>query len=465
MTKEKQLIHHTILYAVANFGSSLITFFMLPIYTRYFHPEDFGVWDVAATTVGLLVPLITVELTSATYRWLIDDNETANKAEIISTGFFQILLHTLLFNFIALIIFLFIDFTLKWETLFYINVFIFSSFIQQCARGLKRNVLFASLGILQTLIVAALNIVFIFVFQLGIELFFYANIIAGLISIVVGWYNMRFSRYIRLKHYSKVILRPFFRYALPIVSGAAGWWILTMADRWMIALFLGMKFNGIYAVAVKIPAVLMMINHVFSLAWKDSAILAYRSADRDAFYSKIFDKYFTLLATSVICLTLSAKPLIEIFIGGAYNDAWKYTGILLLAALFNAMSLFWSAGFHGAKRTKTIFTTTAVGATVNVGLNLLLIPFFELYGVSIATLAAFFVTWAMRVKSGKQLFTIKFNYIKVILLLFIIVLSSMLPFIIGGHLLNLVIFVSFVMLIFVNRVILKKALCFDFKVI
>ena len=460
MTKEKQLIHHTILYAVANFGSSLITFLMLPIYTRYFRPEDFGVWDVAATTVGLLVPLITVELTSATYRWLIDDNETANKAKIISTGFFQILLHTLLFNFFALIIFLFIDFTLKWETLFYINVFIFSSFIQQCARGLKRNVLFASLGILQTLIVAALNIVFIFVFQLGIELFFYANIIAGLISIVVGWYNMRFSRYIRLKHYSKVILRPFFRYALPIVSGAAGWWIMTMADRWMIALFLGMKFNGIYAVAVKVPAVLMMINHVFSLAWKDSAILAYRSADRDAFYSKIFDKYFTLLATSVICLTLSAKPLIEIFIGGAYNDAWKYTGILLLAALFNAMSLFWSAGFHGAKRTKTIFTTTAVGATVNVGLNLLLIPFFELYGVSIATLAAFFVTWAMRVQYSKKYFVVEVRYLQFILYLLFILLVVLFVGWISNRILYILLLISIIVFLWSNRLLILKTISY-----
>src|SRR5690606_29584244 len=108
-----------------------------------------------------------------------------------------------------------------------------------------------------------------------------------------------------------------------------------------------------------------------------------------------------------------------------------------------------------AKRTKTIFTTTAVGAIVNVGLNLLLIPFFELYGVSIATLAAFFVTWAMRVKSGKQLFTIKFNYIKVILLLFIIVLSSMLPFIIDGYFLFIIILINLLIFVLLNRDIIN----------
>lgn len=455
MEREKQLVSHTILYAIANFGSSIISFLMLPIYTRYFSPSDFGTWDVVTTTVTLLVPFITFELTAATYRWLIDDESAEKKEAIISTGFFQLLFQALLFNILAIVVFLFIHFSLKWEALLYINALILSSFIQQCARGLKRNVLFASLGITQTVIVALLNIIFIYVFELGIELFFYANIIGAVVIFMVGWIKMQFSQYIKLNFHSKKLLKNYLQYAIPIIPATASWWVMTMADRWMIAIFLGVEYNGIYAVAIKVPAILLMINHVFSLAWKDSAITTYNMEDRNEFYSKVFHHYFRLLATSVICLTLLAKPAIEIFIGEAYSEAWKYSGILLLATFFHALALFWSAGFHGAKQTKAIFTTTVVGAVGNIVLNVVLIPLFGLYGVALSSLVAFFITWGMRVRAAKKYFIVSIPYYKVILLTFLMIISVILPFWINESIMYLVILFSLMLFWWSNMLMFK----------
>ena len=448
MNKERKLFRDTILYAIANFGSSALTFLMLPLYTRYFSPEQYGTWDLFVTTITLLVPFITFELTSATYRWLLDQTDDL-KSTIISTGFFQLIRHAIVFNIITIAIFLLIDFSYQWEALLLININMINSFLLQCARGLKRNKLFAGLGILQTAIIVGFNLLFLLVFRLGIEALFYANILAGLIALLFAWKKLHFNQYLSLKNRSKELLRDYISYAVPIIPAAASWWVMTMADRWIIAAFLGITANGIYAVAIKIPAVLLMVNTVFSLAWKDSAIISYHTKEKNTFYTKTYQTYFRFMATTVICLTLLAKPVIAIFLGDAYIEAWKYSGILLTATLFHALALFWSAGFHGAKQTTSILSTSIIGAIINVILNILLIKFIGLYAVAISTLVAFLVTWIMRVRAAKKYFSISFNYRDMVGLFLLIILAGIIPFWVGTKglvaslLINIIIFFTY----------------------
>lgn len=450
MSREKKLFRDTILYAIANFGSSALAFLMLPLYTRYFSPEEYGTWDLFVTTITLLVPFITFELTAATYRWLLDQTFDSKKT-IISTGFFQLMRHAIVFNTIAIAVFLFINFSYQWEALLFINTMMISSFILQCARGLQRNKLFASLGIMQTAIIVGLNLIFILVFHLGIEALFFANILAGVVVIVFAWKKLHFSQYLSLKNRSKELLRDYISYAVPIIPAAASWWVMTMADRWIIAAFLGVTANGIYAVAIKVPAVLLMVNTVFSLAWKDSAIISFHTKEKNTFYTKTYQSYFRFMATTVICLTLLAKPVIAIFLGEAYVDAWKYSGILLTATLFHALALFWSAGFHGAKQTSSILSTTIVGAVINIIVNIAFIQYLGLYAVALSTLVAFLVTWVMRVRAAKAYFSISFNYRDMAVLFFLIIVAGIIPFVVHSPGLLIYSFISIVLFLIYNK--------------
>jgi O-antigen/teichoic acid export membrane protein len=176
---------------------------MLPLYTHYFSPEEFGYWDITITTITLLIPFITFELTAATYRWLLDTTAQQERIRIISSGFFQIVTHMAIANILAILIFINITLPLKWEALIVLNALVISGFLQQCARGIGRNKLFAAMGILQTGLVVSLNLLFILYFRLGIEAFFYATMIAGMVVIVFAWIRMGFSQFIRFSKRSK----------------------------------------------------------------------------------------------------------------------------------------------------------------------------------------------------------------------------------------------------------------------
>lgn len=451
MTKGNKLIKDTLLYGIANFGSSILSFFMLPLYTHYFTTEEFGFWDLILTTSTLLTPFITFELTAAVYRWLLDTEEYEDRRTIISTGLIMIIRNTLLFAIIGYI--LIFTFSIPYGSLAlgFIVITVLNGFIQQCARGLRFNKLFASLGIIQSACIVLLNLVFIFIFKLRVEAFFYSAIIAGIIVILFALRQMQFKQYIHIKFYSKKMLKSFLSYSIPIIPGAASWWIMTMSDRYMITIYLGIEYNGIYAIASKIPSLLLMVSSVFFLAWKDSAILEFQSKDKDAYYSLVFKHFFRLMASSVICLALLTKPILALLVSNEFYSAWHYIGILLLGTFFHILSLFWSAGFHGAKKTNIIFVTSLVGACLNILINLIFIKKIGLYATVISTTIAFFITWMVRVFHAKRYFKISIDYQDVFVLLPLMVIAVIAPFVLNGVGIAWSLVVSLLLFLIYNR--------------
>ncbi len=163
----------------------------------------------------------------------------------------------------------------------------------------------------------------------------------------------------------------------------------------------------------------------------NSAIIEFETKDKDHYYSRVFQHFFRLMATSVIMLTLVTKPVLWLVISEDFYESWKYIGILLFGALFNAIALFWSAGYHGAKKTKVIFVTSFVGALVNVIINLIFIKYIGLYAVVLSTLLAFLTVWLMRVFSSSSYFKITINYKDMVILLLLIILANIAPFTLG----------------------------------
>lgn len=428
MGNGEKLLKDTLLYGIANFGSKILVFLMLPLYTHYFTTSEFGLWDVFMATTSLLAPFITFELVSATYRWLLDETSDDRRQTVITTGAMTIARNLLIFNIVGAIIILITSLPYGWLALIFINVDIMSSFIQQCARGLGYNKLFASIGIIQTIITISFILYFIFVLELRLEAFFYSSIIAGSTVIMFAWIIMKFHQYLNVHAYSKQIVKSFLKYSLPIIPGAASWWVMTMSDRYFITIYLGMEANGIFAVANKVPAVLLMINTVFFLAWKDSAIIEFNSTYKNTYYSTVFQLFFRLMATSVICLILLAKPVIRLVIAEDFYSSWKYTGLLLLSALFHTLALFWTAGYHGAKKTNVIFTTSIIGAAINVIVNILLIPFIGLYAVAVSTLLAFVVVWLIRLYASVPYFKITINVKDMAILFSLMIVAVVIPF-------------------------------------
>ena len=74
-SKETQLIKNTLLYTVSNFGSKILTFLIVPLYTYYLTTSEYGSYDTIVSIVNLIAPICILAINEGLLRWLLKSDE------------------------------------------------------------------------------------------------------------------------------------------------------------------------------------------------------------------------------------------------------------------------------------------------------------------------------------------------------------------------------------------------------
>lgn len=409
-TRESQLAINTIIYAIGNLGSKLLSFILLPMYTFYLSDKQYGNYDLINTTIMLLEPIITIKLVDGVYRWLLDSEDQLERVRIINIGLKTILKNLLLVNMGYLLIIQVIDIKYGVLSIIYLNFRVLNGYITQCIRGMKLNREFAISGVIYTLVMLLSNVFFITKIELKVEGLLISCILANFISTIYAVYKSKYYRYIDLRVKDKVLLRSIIIYSIPLIPSAINWWIMKASDRYILSYFIGLDANGIYAVSNMFPTILMTINNIFYMAWQESSIIEYNSEDRNEFYTKMFDGLIKFEFSMLIGLISVTYPLMKIFIDESFQEAWIYTFPLYIGAVFYCFASFYATGYLSVKNTKGAFRTSLIGAIINIVVNLLLIKKIGIHAASISTAFGFLAMWITRIIETKKYFKIDINW-------------------------------------------------------
>ncbi len=87
----KGLAKSILIYGVASSIGKFIGLFLVPIYTRIFSPDQYGVIDLISTVVALVSILGMVQLESATSRYYFAVKENEERCIYVSTAFWTII--------------------------------------------------------------------------------------------------------------------------------------------------------------------------------------------------------------------------------------------------------------------------------------------------------------------------------------------------------------------------------------
>ena len=72
MSKASSLAKNTAILALGKLSSQLIGFLLLPLYTYYLSPAEYGFTDLIVVYISLLVPALTLQMEMASFRYLVD---------------------------------------------------------------------------------------------------------------------------------------------------------------------------------------------------------------------------------------------------------------------------------------------------------------------------------------------------------------------------------------------------------
>ena len=399
MNRTKKLFSNIAVFIVGNLGSKLISFLMVPLYTYYLTSGQFGTIDLLLTTINLCLPLVTLSLFDAVFRFTMD--KRIDSGEVLSTGFFS----TILFSGVSLLFFPLVKmFNVPHVGLFFLILFftaIFTMF-QNFTRAFGYSRVFATSGIINTFIFASVNIVLLVFFHGGVEAYLESYLIAIIVSIVYLVLKVKIWNKIKVNQYSYGLLKSMLHYSVPLIPNSLAWWFTNDSSRYFILAFVGVSANGMFAVANKIPTIINMFFTIFTQAWQISAIDEFESRDSSEYYSKVFRNLLQFLFILVGVLILVLKPGMRILFSLSYYDAWHYVPILLISVVFADISAFLGTVYLAAKKTISVFSTTVCGMIVNVTLSALLTPILGVYGAGVSMVVGFFVVILLRLHSIKK---------------------------------------------------------------
>lgn len=390
MSREENLIKNTIIIALGTFLPKFAAIITLPILTAYMSKADYGMSDIIATICSLLLPMATLKIEAAAFRFIVDKRgEEKECSKIIVTMF----VFASIISIFVLGIYYYIpnSMNIKVKILCCVYFYLQSiySMLQQILRGLSKNILYSSNTISYAFFNLVLIVIFIKHFELGLVGLLYSYNISLIISIIFCTFSGKIYKYLDLRNFSFSVLKEMLLYSWPMVPNSLSLWIMNLSDRLIISKYLGNIANADYAVANKIPNLYSTMEGTFIMAWQENASIANKDSDSYIYYSKVFEGVFEILVW-LIAGVMTACPIIyTLLVRGDYSTAYVQIPILFLAMFFSSISSFFGGIYVAEKKTKRVAFTTVVSALINIVVDLILINRIGLYAASISTLVSY----------------------------------------------------------------------------
>jgi len=433
MNKKEELIRNSLILLLGAFGTKLINFIMLPFYTKWLSVDDYGIIDILTVLISCVVPILTLQLEQAMFRFLIDDNAQEDQRKIISSGAFCIGAVMLILNFVALI-----------ASLIYINQYWFALVISmdfqciltvllQIARGKGKNNYYA----IDSIIVAVVNVIIASIlvryFKMGVTGYFIAYCISQFTGILYLTYTLSLMHFIKIGSFELKKLKIMLRFSVPLIFNNISWWVLNASDKLIINTFLGVNANGLYAAAGKVPSIITIIFSVFQLAWQESASRSNKEKDKEKFYSDVFEVLIPFMCFITVGLLLGSKLTFTVFINNKFLAAYCYVPILIVSILFYCISQYYGGLYIGLKFSKALGNSSIMAAALNFIINIIFVKSIGVWAACASTLVAYAFLMVYRIIDIKKYYQLEYNYKSIFFNLIIVMFAFSMTYILNIH--------------------------------
>jgi O-antigen/teichoic acid export membrane protein len=409
-------------YTAASIVSKLIAVALLPLYTRYLTPADYGAAEVmfaAVVSASIVVRLGTIE---ALLRFYYKDDEDPDR--VVATSFAALFWVATAAALVALPFAGWISEALLKESapdlarisiggLWVLTMF---EYLLTLFRLEERARAFFLTTIVNVLVTIGLTVILV-VGQgegaRGLLLGSYASgavFVCGLIFV----HRRRLSLWV-----DRDLLRRLMRFGLPTMPAELSLYLLNFVDRIIIVRSAGLAEAGLYSLAVKFAQAVNVLVRGFQLAWPP---LAYSIRDDDEArraYAVIVTWFVAGCAFAVTGMWLLSRWIVRALAAPEFFGSYKAIGLIATAVTLYALYLVLVVILGRTGRTGFNFPATIAALVVNVALNLALVPSLGIVGAGIALVASYLVVLALMYGFTQRLFPVPYEWGRLIRLVLV----------------------------------------------
>lgn len=418
----KELFSNALMFTIANLGSKLLVFLMVPLYTAILLPSEFGVTDLISTTVSLLYPIFTICIVDAALRFCFIKEYDRNKILSIAIG--VILLGTVCVSLLTLLLKEFDFFADLSNYIFFVPLSFlttsFSRLMTSFCRGIDKVKYSAIGGVIHTTSIIVFNLLFLIGFKWGVMGYLLSMVLSDIVSIsylsIYGKPWNYLTTEIDQRTFGKMAA-----FSIPLIPNSLSWWALGGMNRYFLNFYIGISAVGIFSAVMRIPTILTVLSNIFAEAWLLSAIKDYGSNESKSFIKQVHQHYFALLTILTAFIILLSKPLADILLASEYSQHWNLIPFLFVSVFFGALSGFVGSLYSAEKKTALYFVSTLIGSVISLTITVCFLESSGIELISFSIMIGNFFIWLIR-----RLTIIK--YIKIGVSFFVSTMSCLLLF-------------------------------------
>lgn len=395
MSQAKRMLKHSSIYAVGNLSRQIVGFIMLPVYTRFLTPADYGVVALLILMVSLIELLFGARLFQAVPKFYYDQDDEQRSRSVVSTA----LLLTSAIS--AVTVFAVIAFRNPVSGVFFgssqyghlvaiFSVMILTQALELYSLGFvriqKRPWLFVGAGAVKLVLQLGLNIWLVVMLEWGVLGVAVSNAAASIVfSAGMTFYTLWHTGLT----FSREIAKKMLIFSWPLwLSGLAGLYVGS-SNRYFIRIFSSLDDVGLFGLAAKFGTIItLLVWTPFSQYWQVERFDIYRQSNPLPVYQSVFKMISMLLVAVGLGIAIFADPIIRLMAAPEFHSAGKAVPFLVFSGIFHCLTIFTNFSFLVKEKTSWMTYNSYATAVVATVFYFALIPVLGFIGAAQALLIA-----------------------------------------------------------------------------
>ena len=394
-----KLSKNSFFYLVANFTSVFLSLILLPLYTSFLTPNEYGVIAIILSITTLFFAFYALGLTESLRRFYFDYENKIDKRELkkyISTIILFVFVYGFIFTFFIVCCRNIIENYVKDVSFFpYVIIAMLSAYfavffrIRLALYQIEQKVKNYSFLFISSIFLQNLLIIYLVVFQnQGTLGYILAILINNIIFAGISFWTLR--NYL-IPTIDIIKLKTSLRYGLPLVPSLFAGWMLVSADKLILNDLIGTYEVGLYSIGHKIGVGMNLLIASINFAWIPYFFMAMKSKNSSAKkeVSGLVTYWVIVICVVFLLFSIFSKEIVSIFVSSQYYLAYKVIPLIALAYLFGGFCSIAIGPLLWKGKTFTILVATITSGILSVTLNFFLIPKFQMMGAALVMAISF----------------------------------------------------------------------------
>ncbi|MFQ5788171.1 MAG: lipopolysaccharide biosynthesis protein, partial [Thermodesulfobacteriota bacterium] len=408
-------------------------FFLIPLYTHYLTPADYGVLEMIDLTCTIISFILGMGITNSILRFYAEYDQKSDKEEVVNSALIFALITGIVITYVLInTSYYFSRFVLinnEYSVLFKLAFFnLFLAIIHTHCKTIFRvegkPKTFVYTSIYTTVVALVFNIYFIAILQIGVIGFYYSSIIAFLPITIVLLFNQFKKQKIT---FSTKKIKKMLGYGIYFIPTLLIMFIINFSDRIFLRIYADLDTVGLYALGYKMGMIIFFLFGIpFQQVWGAYAFEIEKKKNANEVFGRIMTYYMLLGVFSALSLSVLSRELITIIADKAFIDSHVIPFIAFSAVFYNA-ELVTKIGILINKKTHYLPVITGITAIINIFLNIILIPKYGMTGAATATLISFIFFPIASFVVSQRMYPIKYEVdriLKCVIFAIVLVLVS-----------------------------------------